>query len=797
MPHSTTLRKLIVSIPIIFLLLLIAHPAAAQNAAQQNAIIVTSSANSGPGTLREAITIANRQGGGMINFDPAVFPQNNPTTIWVESAFDTLTAGNITIDAKGAGVILDGSRIDEIRREDSTNGLLIQSNDNVILGLQILNFPGNGIFSQGGERNTFGGARPDGAQSCVYPCNLISGNGSSGIILDLGRQNVVQGNFIGTDLTGTQAFGNDLNAIRIVNSEGNLIGGYQEGEGNLIDASSIGLEINDSKANNNQVVGNKIGVDITGTIAIGNEHAGVSVFGGHSGGWIESNIIAGNERGITLSEDITNTTITNNFIGTNPQGSSDIGNLSDGIALYNVSANTIGPGNVIMHNRHQGIIVEGETTNGNIITQNTIAKNFRGSFFIGDKVSNLPETPYNLTISNKEVMGFAEAGTDIEIYTGRSPYEGRYIGTTSTGEDGVFLWKIPDDIELNMYVTAIAYAPDGTTSVFSKSKIVLNAIIPLAELPGTLDPTQVSTKPEVLATNAAFAVGFLVYLGVLVMLFDKTLEEYGDILSKKLQSRRRQRGKSSEEFGKNIWLNWLILLLIVASIQTLLDVELASLYDWASLALTIFISTLIVSGIQIVNEQFIRQQIKHPTDKELTNVRWAGIAIAAITMAFSRWIKFQPGFVLGAVDPFHFEPEIKDRRQKGVLIFATKLSVLVITLTGWLIAGRVADTSPGLRHILVMAFTLALEAFFVELLPISKILDGAALFKWNFFAWLGLYLPVTYFAFWLLFNPKGEGVAAVQQNSMSALIIVMIFILVALLLVTVWGRWLAKKQETA
>ena len=802
--HKALPFKIILSL-LVLLTIFSPGDAMAQDDAPQNIIMVTSSANSGPGTLREALEFA--QSGDTINFDPAVFPLDNPTTIWVESQLPFLYAGNVTIDAKDAGVILDGSLIPEERGEGSTSGIWLESNNNTILGLQILNFPGNAIVIWYGSGNQIGGARPAGAQSCIYPCNLLSGNGGSGVMIERGDNNIIQGNFMGTDITGTEAFGNTMNGVRVIASAENMIGGYEDGESNLLCDSGFGIEILDEGANNNQVIGNHIGVDITGTKTIGNlVYGGGSAAYNNYGNLIENNIISGNEAGFSFSDGVHDNIFRNNYVGTNADLSPDMRNEGTGLIIIDTYNNTIGPGNVIMYNNPIGMFVQGEISTGNRFTQNTIAYNAVTNIEIVVNV-NAPDPPYDLTASTKEVMGFAEKETEIEIYTGSRPGSGRYIGTTNTGQDGIFLWDVPRNVELDRYVTALAYAEDGTTSEFAHAvEVILEPEIVIAELPGTLDPSQISTDPQVLRTNGFFAFGFLLYLGIVVMLFDKTFENYGDIFEEKILTpikgffskiipTRRQTNGFIQKITQNIWVNWVVLLLLVASIQTLLDIQLSTIYDWASLALTIFIATVIVSGIQILNEQFIRRQIEQPTDKELTNVRWAGVAMAAITMLFSRGIKFQPGFVLGAVEPFHYEPEIEDSRQEGARIFATKLSVFVITFMGWLIAGRVGVFSPGLRNLLVMCFTIALEGFFIELLPISKLFDGAILAKWNIFAWLGLYLPIIYFALWLVFNPYGDSVHAVQQNSMQALLIVMAFIMVALLLVTLLGRLLTKKEK--
>lgn len=72
-------------------------------------IIVTSTADSGSGTLRQALLDA--QSGDTITFEPAIFPPATPATIYVNSELPSINQGSLTIDASNAGVILDGSNI--------------------------------------------------------------------------------------------------------------------------------------------------------------------------------------------------------------------------------------------------------------------------------------------------------------------------------------------------------------------------------------------------------------------------------------------------------------------------------------------------------------------------------------------------------------------------------------------------------------------------------------------------------------------------------------------------------------
>ncbi len=86
--------------------------------------------------------------------------------------------------------------------------------------------------------NVVGGATP-GAR------NIISGNAVNGI--SGGARNVlIQGNFIGTDVTGTANLGNSLSGVEIDGSDDTTVGGIGAGEGNLIAFNGVGNSSNGS-----------------------------------------------------------------------------------------------------------------------------------------------------------------------------------------------------------------------------------------------------------------------------------------------------------------------------------------------------------------------------------------------------------------------------------------------------------------------------------------------------------------------------------------------------------------------
>lgn len=80
------------------------EPAPPDEEIPENTIIVNSTDNSGPGTLRQVLEHA--QENDYIVFDPAVFPPDAPTTIFVLEELPHIRAKGLTIDASNAGVIL-------------------------------------------------------------------------------------------------------------------------------------------------------------------------------------------------------------------------------------------------------------------------------------------------------------------------------------------------------------------------------------------------------------------------------------------------------------------------------------------------------------------------------------------------------------------------------------------------------------------------------------------------------------------------------------------------------------------
>ncbi len=127
-----------------------------------------------------------------------------------------------------------------------------------------------------GNDNILGGSLPGQG-------NLISGNGMAGIQIAAGDRNVIRGNLIGTNARGTGALGNGFTGVWVDGDSDNVIGGHTTaGEGNVISGNGAGgiritASFGTGPAAGNLIEGNRIGTDPSGTVSIGNTGAGILI----------------------------------------------------------------------------------------------------------------------------------------------------------------------------------------------------------------------------------------------------------------------------------------------------------------------------------------------------------------------------------------------------------------------------------------------------------------------------------------------------------------------------------------
>lgn len=231
----------------------------------------------------------------------------------------------------------------------------------------------NGIVIDSSANNLIGGQNWENG-------NLISGNLENGVVIQKNGAtgNKVQNNYIGTTYDSKDTIPNQFNGILIFDAPNNIVGGKDDEGGNIISGNKLnGISIVGSNSTNNGVYGNKIGVDSTGFIDVGNKQDGIAIHnaglnkvGTDIEGW--GNFISKNDSiGIfILGSPVGNTIVGNRIIENN-----------EGIVLFNTSGNYIGSntsdfGNIIGFNNKDGISIYG--MNDTSSTNNTISRNFIG-----------------------------------------------------------------------------------------------------------------------------------------------------------------------------------------------------------------------------------------------------------------------------------------------------------------------------------------------------------------------------------------------------------------------------------
>ncbi len=497
------------------------------------------SVGDGPCTLRAAIQQANASpGADVISF---AIPGPGPHTIQPLSGLPAITEA-VTIDGTtepdfaGSPIVeLDGTYAGT-----NADGLQLSGAGCSIRGLVINRFDGDGIEVSSGSNviegnwigtDTTGAAAAgnrrsgiaiwSGADNVVGGTtaaarNVISGNNVPGMsyALLVGASGLtatmIQGNYVGTDASGSFAVPNYLGIGIVAGSEA-TVGGSTAGAGNVVSGNAtngIGIGGPDTV-----VVGNLIGTDAAGASGIGNGQFGVAIGAANVlvGGTTSAhrNVIAANLRdgvGITGGAAI-GARVEGNFIGVAADGVTPLGNSEHGVSLGNsgggnsVGGTAAGTGNVIANNGYDGVIVHPNDV-GISILGNAISGNGEegidldtGFFIHGDGVTandaGDADTGANNLQNYPVLTGFADGGATIEgtlDSTASTEFRlelfansacdpsghgegGTFLGADTVATDGTgnatFAAAVTTAAGLGSFVTATATDPDGNTSEFS------------------------------------------------------------------------------------------------------------------------------------------------------------------------------------------------------------------------------------------------------------------------------------------------------------------------------------------
>ncbi len=446
------------------------------------AMLVVSNVNdSGIGSLRQAILDANNLPGSTISFQ---IPGNGPFTISPSLPFQNIFSP-MTIDGTTQPGYV-GKPLIELNGANAgsaTHGFYVLSGNSKIKGLAINRFKGDAIRIEGLGNNiisgNFLGTDPSGINSLgntgrgltIYRSpnntiggvlagsgNLISGQNARGISIEdpAATGNLIVGNFIGTDVTGTLARGNLENGIVIAGAIGNVIGGTNSASRNLVSGNSqSGIYLLGVGTSNNIVQGNYVGTDVSGKTALGNGRDGIvmsaaafNTVGGSVSG--AGNLISGNsERGVDLFANAIKNSVLGNFIGVDAAGTNALPNLLFGVTIEPGSSNQIGgltvnSRNIISGNKRSGIFIGDVNSKGNIIQGNYIGTDVTGTKSIANLtngISIMGVTASGNLIggtnagSKNLISGNGQNGIHISSSNALSNVvQGNYIGVSASGK---------------------------------------------------------------------------------------------------------------------------------------------------------------------------------------------------------------------------------------------------------------------------------------------------------------------------------------------------------------------------
>ena len=371
----------------------------------KDGVVISGSENQ---VVRNIISGNNDYGVSVLGDSGDPIPTGN---IISDNKIGTKGTGEIAIPNDESGILLNGRQTTVTGNVVSGNtryGIDVRNDQNTIRDNKI----GTNTSGTAALANGEGGIFVVGSTNTISS-NVISGNTGAGISVVRDStvsptppaSNVIQNNFIGTNAHGSAALPNSITGIVLADgANNNLIGGTVANTRNVISGNGavgiliqIGVAAGAVAPYQNKIQGNYIGTNTAGTAGIPNVYEGIFIDGALStliGGFGADipgarNIISGNGRdGIRVRA--TDTRISGNYIGAGVDGLTPLGNTAQGIHLSTRTGNTViggqesGAGNTIAYNGSNGILLDADAGNNNIIDPNRIFGNALHGIDIGE-----------------------------------------------------------------------------------------------------------------------------------------------------------------------------------------------------------------------------------------------------------------------------------------------------------------------------------------------------------------------------------------------------------------------------
>ncbi|MEO5675386.1 MAG: PKD domain-containing protein [Chitinophagales bacterium] len=437
--------------------------------AQANVYTVSTNANSGIGTLRQAISDANNHiGPDSIKFN-IMDSSVTGRTIILNSALPSISEQLIidgTSQNKGPAFGISFTKILVTASISIPQCFNINADNCEIYGLFITGFQMgilvNNAYSQIGGIN-----KGNVLVSCSSACIKLQSTDHSAIV----------GNLVGVDTSGNIGAGLAGNGIELSNSYAITIGGHSSSSSNVISGNSYGVKLDNSQYCT--INGNFIGTLADGITVRANQY-GIKANGSNInieiGGdtLFKRNIISGNtSSGIYGYFDLSS--IQGNYIGTDLTGTTSLGNGDYGIYLREGSSDNLIGGetefasNLVAYNGQEAITFEASNCIKNTVRRNIT---FCNSQTLGNGGLNFNNgdnhlDPPQLIIANSTgVSGLTYPSGILDIYQDDTctHCEGRLlISSVNAGANGVFVYIG----SLSGTITATVTDTSGNTSEYT------------------------------------------------------------------------------------------------------------------------------------------------------------------------------------------------------------------------------------------------------------------------------------------------------------------------------------------
>jgi hypothetical protein len=354
----------------------------------------------------------------------------------------------------------------------------------------------------GAQSNTVGG-------TTAAARNVISGNLHEGVLIGFAgtSNNVVEGNFIGTDPTGkallaieTQVDGVYVGLGASHNTIGgqNPVGALNTAAWNVISGNTAsGILVTDGGTTGTVICGNFIGTDLTGSVILSNFGNGVTIaagtsnttIGAETSGMGNLNVISGNSGdGVSITSSSGNN-LSFDYFGVDLNNQKALPNAGNGVSIHAASGNRVNL-DVIRNNRGYGILTDSGASN-NAWYYDSISGNTKGGIatptdpspqpapqLIADSVANGQTTITGVIFASPD----HNATLVVQFYVSPAPtapasiqgltFVGQVNTTTDANGNVSFTATLPKVFAPGQILTATADFAVSNTSVFSNALAV-------------------------------------------------------------------------------------------------------------------------------------------------------------------------------------------------------------------------------------------------------------------------------------------------------------------------------------